>query len=291
MPEDHPPDDLLSMEDVRAVVRLLGEVADPARRAAGLDEVRAMLFDELSKLIDAAGWLWFHGRRGPEGRRIMAFSSLSRFADPRQQASTINSTFDDTTRGDFDRAVQPLFSQAVQQPSPRGHFTRLRREIIDDPTWLDSPMLQQHLATAGLDDFLFSIYPLGTHVWSGAYFPRRTDQPKFTSRERAIVHLILNNVDWLHREGSDVAANSDELVELPPRPRQVLVHLIGGDSAKQIARKLDLSVHTVNDHLKTIHRHFNVASRSELLAKFIASAGPPATDDASPAAKPPPPGA
>ena len=289
MPEDQRPDDLLSMEDVQAVVRLLGEVADPARRAAGLDEVRSTLFDELTKLIDAAGWLWFHGRRGPEGRRIMAFSSLSHFEDQRHQTSTINSTFDDTTRGDFDRAVQPLFSEAVQQPSPRGHFTRLRREIIDDPTWDAGPMLREHLGPAGLDDFLFSIYPLGTHVWSGTYFPRRLGQPRFTSRERAIVHLILNNVDWLHREGSDVTANSDELIELPPRPRQVLVHLINGDSAKQIARKLGLSVHTVNDHLKTIHRHFNVASRSELLAKFIAGSGSPAFDDSPAATTPAPP--
>ena len=280
--------ELLSMRDIESVVRLLGTVADPGRRDNDLDVVRATLLNEVARLIGAAGWLWFHGRRGPEGRRIMAFSRLSEFADARQETSTINSTFDDATRGDFDRAVQPLFSEAVLRPSVQGHFTRLRHELIDDRTWYAGPMFRQHLEPAGLDDFIASIYPLGTHVWSGTYFSHAVGQPHFTSRERAIVHLVLNNVDWVHRDGSDVSANSDELVELPPRPRQVLVHLINGDSSKQIAAKLGLSVHTINDHLKTIHRHFDVVSRSELLAKFIAGSGSHVQDDTSPAASPPP---
>jgi DNA-binding CsgD family transcriptional regulator len=89
---------------------------------------------------------------------------------------------------------------------------------------------------------------------------------------------VLCNVDWLHREGSDVEANSDELVDLPARTREVLCYLVKGDPPKQISYKLGLSVHTVQDHIKAIYRRFNVNSRGELLAKFIAG---PADEGAS----------
>jgi DNA-binding NarL/FixJ family response regulator len=56
---------------------------------------------------------------------------------------------------------------------------------------------------------------------------------------------------------------------LSPRQREVLAHLLRGDSVKQIAATLHLSQHTVNEYIKDLHRHFNVSSRGELLALFI----------------------
>ena len=56
---------------------------------------------------------------------------------------------------------------------------------------------------------------------------------------------------------------------LSPRQREVLRHLLRGDSVKQIAAALNLSQHTVNEYVKDLHRHFGVSSRGELLALFI----------------------
>lgn len=263
-------DHVFSTQDVHRVVRMLGEISDPAQQQGmSLDAMRHRLFDELAEMIDAVGWLWLHGRRDPDGRRIMAFSSLCRFQSPEQQAGLMNAAHDDAARQAIDESVQPLFNQAVLRPSIRGHFTRLRDELIDDDRWLGGDLFRKGLMAIDLDEFMLSIYPLSTNVWSGTSFYRAQGMPRFSQRERALVHLILNNIDWLHREGSDVPANSSELIELPSRPRQVLIHLIGGDSSKQIAAKLNLSIHTIHDHLKTIYRHFDVSSRSELLAKFI----------------------
>ncbi|GAA4552424.1 helix-turn-helix transcriptional regulator [Amycolatopsis samaneae] len=50
------------------------------------------------------------------------------------------------------------------------------------------------------------------------------------------------------------------------RERQVLGCLLDGAAAKQVARRLDVSVHTVHDHLKAVHHKLGVASRAELLA-------------------------
>ena len=60
------------------------------------------------------------------------------------------------------------------------------------------------------------------------------------------------------------------MADLTPRQREVLDRLLAGDSQKQIAAALGISRHTVGDHLKDLHRIFDVSSRGELLAKFIA---------------------
>jgi DNA-binding NarL/FixJ family response regulator len=57
--------------------------------------------------------------------------------------------------------------------------------------------------------------------------------------------------------------------DLSPRLRQTLQHLLEGDSEKQIARKLGLSPHTVHIYVKSLYKHYDVCSRSELLAKWI----------------------
>jgi DNA-binding NarL/FixJ family response regulator len=56
---------------------------------------------------------------------------------------------------------------------------------------------------------------------------------------------------------------------LASRVRQVLRCLLEGDSDKQIAARLRLTRHTVNQYVKTIFRHFGTGSRAELLARWI----------------------
>ncbi|MFI6737049.1 helix-turn-helix transcriptional regulator [Nonomuraea sp. NPDC050451] len=48
--------------------------------------------------------------------------------------------------------------------------------------------------------------------------------------------------------------------------RRVIEYLYAGASAKQIARILDLSTYTVNDHLKSVYRKTRAQSRDELIA-------------------------
>ncbi|GAA4628414.1 hypothetical protein GCM10023196_044660 [Actinoallomurus vinaceus] len=53
---------------------------------------------------------------------------------------------------------------------------------------------------------------------------------------------------------------------ITPRERQVVTHLRDALAAKRIARRLEMSVHTVNDHLKAVYRKTGAGSRDELLA-------------------------
>jgi DNA-binding CsgD family transcriptional regulator len=71
------------------------------------------------------------------------------------------------------------------------------------------------------------------------------------------------------RSNSDSGAAAP-LPELAPRVRQTLGRLLQGDSEKQIASRLGISPHTIHVYIKTLYRTFNVNSRGELLARFVA---------------------
>ncbi|MCT9083825.1 helix-turn-helix transcriptional regulator [Streptomyces fulvoviolaceus] len=70
-------------------------------------------------------------------------------------------------------------------------------------------------------------------------------------------------------------ATADELLPaltvwygITPREREVLRHALDGLPAKSIARRLELSLHTVNDHLRAVYRKLGVGGRDELSASL-----------------------
>jgi DNA-binding NarL/FixJ family response regulator len=48
--------------------------------------------------------------------------------------------------------------------------------------------------------------------------------------------------------------------------------LLDGCSRKEIAAKMSLSLHIVNDSIKAIYRHFGTSSATELAARFMKGA-------------------
>ena len=56
-------------------------------------------------------------------------------------------------------------------------------------------------------------------------------------------------------------------ISLSTREREILLLLLQGSGTKDIAARLDISIHTVYSHLKTIFFKFGVNSRVELIAK------------------------
>ena len=59
------------------------------------------------------------------------------------------------------------------------------------------------------------------------------------------------------------------LPKLSRRKSQTLKCLLRGLSEKQIARELGISQHTIHVYVKELHKQFGVASRGELLARWI----------------------
>ncbi|MGW6529318.1 helix-turn-helix transcriptional regulator [Streptomyces venezuelae] len=134
-----------------------------------------------------------------------------------------------------------------------------------------------------LRGILPGVYPAGeqelfSFVWHITYTARRTGIPAIT---RAPTPL-----GWfsLQAHPLDGAMTGDVVVTLQPAPaaellpalaqwygispreRTVVEQALQGLAAKQIARRLDLSPHTVNDHFKAVYRKTGVTGREELIA-------------------------
>jgi DNA-binding CsgD family transcriptional regulator len=59
------------------------------------------------------------------------------------------------------------------------------------------------------------------------------------------------------------------LDQLTKAERRVFDQLLTGSSEKEVAGKLEISQHTVHNHIKQIYRKLKVNSRPELLALFV----------------------
>lgn len=255
----------LCEEDVRAVVNLLGKVAivEGDHRAK-----KRFLVSGLARIIDADVWVWIQARQSEvETATPIPFLMIDGgWASEEQKVRC----FQWHGEPEFGQLINTKFNTIRNQK-----FTRSRQQIIDDDTWYGSVHYQRDCVPAGLDEFMTSSYPLGYDEVSGQLtlsivgFYRTLGKPPFSDRDRCIAHLVVFEVDWLHREGAEVPA-ADHVADLPPRLYQVMLFLLAGDSAKQIAHKLDLSVHTVREYCKSLHQRFDVQSRGELLAKFLA---------------------
>jgi DNA-binding NarL/FixJ family response regulator len=60
-----------------------------------------------------------------------------------------------------------------------------------------------------------------------------------------------------------------EFIQLTEREKEVLKALVDGLSYKLIADKMDLSIHTIHSHIKSIYEKLHVNSKSEAVAKAL----------------------
>jgi DNA-binding NarL/FixJ family response regulator len=64
--------------------------------------------------------------------------------------------------------------------------------------------------------------------------------------------------------GTPVQADDEELDQLTPREREVLRLIARGYAYKQVARRLEISVKTVESHVSSVLRKLQLSSRHEL---------------------------
>jgi len=94
----------------------------------------------------------------------------------------------------------------------------------------------------------------------------QADSRPFSQRQREIVNAVHSEMAWVY--GHDMLMTSPEAMALPPLKRETLGYLLAGDLEPQIAAKVEISRAAVHNHVKSLYRHFNVASRRELLDKW-----------------------
>jgi DNA-binding CsgD family transcriptional regulator len=253
-------DTLFSEAECRGIFGLLGNISGmtdpiPARRQA--------LLKGLAELINADNWLWVHSRGATQGERPAVYAMVDGgWASEAERESVLLLGMTDP------KHPQPWVKSISEQLNiHKKHLTWRLQDILGDAEWKASYHYKNYYEPQGIHTNIMSVYPLGPDTMSAIAFHRKTNTELYTSRERAIVHLVTSEIDWLHRDGMDLPVVSG-LRDLTSRERQVLTGLLSGKSRKEIASLLKLSLHTVNDHIKSIHAHFNVNSRGKLMHLF-----------------------
>jgi DNA-binding CsgD family transcriptional regulator len=119
-------------------------------------------------------------------------------------------------------------------------------------------------------------------VYEVAHAVRRGD----TARSATCVRTVSGR--WMRAEGAAISLGETDVVVilqaatvqqllgtiaachlLTPREAQILGLLVDGLAAKQMARKLEISALTVNEHLRSLYRKCGVTSRAELVGRLV----------------------
>ena len=248
--------DVLAVDDVRSLVRLLGEVA---ASNCSHSAMKHLLMDGLAKFINADAWIWMLGCEVQPGEQPIYLSMA-------------HGGFSDDRYGQLlQAAAHPdmawLSETMIRDMLTKGaHVTRRREQLAKEEEFAMTGV-NERLRAADIGPFILALRPIGGRSISTMGIYRRLDQPVFTERETRLAHIVLSEVPWLHEEGwpEDRGAT---VPFLPPRLRLVLNLLLDGRNRKDIAASLELSEHTVAGYQKEIYAHFDVSTHVALMRRF-----------------------
>lgn len=253
----------LRLSDVRRIAALIGEC-----RELGDDTGlwRTHLIAELAKLTGAEWGLAAEMggcTRGP--RRDLGTADWGW-----QNGFNREAFIEMLTLFKHDPMYNLLMNAYIARLPTNGRACLARTDMISDRDWYNSDYFQALHRAVGTDATLvcFQAIPSTNDQYSELFLARPVGEPDFSARARAIVLEVCAGI--ASHVGRSLARFIDPAPSaLPPRARQVLRHLLEGDTDKQIAARLRMSCYTVNDHTKLIFKHFGVTSRAELLARWI----------------------
>lgn len=249
----------LALADVELMVQIVAKASEPAL-SGDLLKRKHRLLSSCGELIGSERWLWLRGAlrgQNPQNAGLAAVlhGGWAETRQCRQVAALL-------LRSNPQLGLLERVSQALMEARS---LTCLRVDLADGPAWQEIVPAWHALE---VDDFVVSFKPLDAESFSGVAFFRHADQPPFTVRERMLVSVMTQQISWLHRR--EVGAFGERRsLGLGPRPRQVLIYLLAGESNKTVAERMGISEHTVGDYVKRIYRHFGVKSRGELFALLI----------------------
>jgi DNA-binding CsgD family transcriptional regulator len=165
--------------------------------------------------------------------------------------------------------------------SDRRTITCLRREMVEDAEWYTSANVEGSRRSSRVDDCVMSVHRFvgGGEATAGTEGPLFTvlmafrnwgDPARFTPRERQVLDSLHEGLEWFYRS-EETLQRVTRATALSPRLRQTLDFLLSGDTERQVAARMSISIHTVHDYVKALYVHFGVSSRGELTARWIQS--------------------
>ena len=149
-----------------------------------------------------------------------------------------------------------------------------RDDVWERSAWYRSRTFNERHRPSGIDDYILSIVAVPSiDLFHSLWVHRAVGDRAFTARQRQTLSL-------LHAElGADIgralsSPTEPNLHSLTPRQRDALDALLEGDSEKQVAARLGISISTAHEYVAALYRHFGASSRGELMARFVGRARP-----------------
>jgi DNA-binding NarL/FixJ family response regulator len=99
--------------------------------------------------------------------------------------------------------------------------------------------------------------------------PRDADARQIDAAIRAVAAGLIVRVPATRESGFGAMRESDGHALLTPREVEVLAALAEGMTNKAIARRLDISLHTVKFHVESLFRKLGARTRTEAVAKAV----------------------
>jgi DNA-binding CsgD family transcriptional regulator len=156
----------------------------------------------------------------------------------------------------------------VVSSNPRVDVVAFRRQdLVPDSQWYNTDHYLTTRTAIGVDAAIYAGLPTRQRgVWVGSGFHRRMGRPQFSAEECDLVRAFLLGArplfDAFHAAGK---ASGPFLASLTPRQRELVYALLAGFTAKEIAARLGLSVHSVSTYCKRLYQRLGVSGRGELV--------------------------
>ena len=246
---------MVRSDDVRALLRIMGELRE---LSPDVETQGQHLIDQFCTLCGTeVGFV--HVLKVTTGGKLKFARSIG------------GGAFDDRMREvlrqylEFGQARDPLVAAYKDRMGETA--THFRDELVSDRDWYRSAHAMEFVRGIGLDMSIAGVYAWPEHdAISGFGLHRLWGEGDFGMREWRLIDFMNRELGWFYRRLLPLA-NGNALQSLSPRLRQTLDRLLAGLSEKQIAQKMDLSRHTVHDHVKALHNRLEVSNRAELMAK------------------------
>lgn len=245
-----------------SLTQLLMEAVRIAETRPSLLDRRQATVELLASLVDAEAciWAWGHGDGLAQGVIPVAWIATG-FA-PEQMSGLAEMGLDPEMEGFY---RQPI----LDRMAGKSQCTVSRQQIADGSHWSNSSM-RGYLLRIEMDEWLHSLHYSSDSVWSDLLLLRGVGKPSFDPHDVALIDLAMTSLEWLHSSAVEQPL-SPPPAGLTERQRVVMLLLLDGFSRKMIAAQLGLAEDTVGDHIKSIYRHFQVNSATELAAIFLRS--------------------
>lgn len=256
------PDAQPDLDGIRAVFRLVGACCEQWDDPTAWQSI---LLEGVAGLLDCRATQLQLARPGPDPDRPRIVPIASRGWIREIDEATYLASLE----GD-DRPVLPLADGVIEPALREGAATACtRRMVVPDEIWYGSEFYTRFVESTGLDEWAmaFRAAPhFGSVVMVGG--SRERGRAPFEPERVQLLGILVEEIAPLLGTRLSLAGQISK-AGLTRRQRDTLELLLEGMSEKQVAGELGLSRSTVHDYVVSLHRHFDVMSRGELLSYFI----------------------